>query len=62
MEIKYEKIVDANKGISYTDVRGQNYAEVAQRVQAFRKLIPGGFITTEILSNENGVVYMKAEA
>ena len=62
MEIKYEKIVDANKGISYTDVRGKNYAEVAQRVQAFRKLIPGGFITTEILSNENGVVYMKAEA
>ena len=62
MEIKYERIVDANKGISYTDVRGKNYAEVAQRVQAFRKLIPGGFITTEILSNANGIVYMKAEA
>lgn len=62
MEIKYEKIVDANKGISYTDVRGKNYAEVAQRVQAFRKLIPGGYITTNIISNDNGIVYMKAEA
>lgn len=62
MNIKYENIVDANKGIEYTDVRGKNYAEVAQRVQAFRKLIPGGYITTDIISNENGVVYMKAEA
>jgi hypothetical protein len=62
MNIKYESIVDANKGIEYTDVRGKNYAEVAQRVQAFRKLIPGGYITTDIISNENGVVYMKAEA
>ena len=62
MNIKYENIVDANKGIAYTDVRGKNYAEVAQRVQAFRKLFPGGFIDTEILTNENGVVYMKATA
>ena len=62
MDIKYEKIVDANKGIAYTDVRGKNYAEVAQRVQAFRKLIPGGYITTDIISNDNGIVYMKAEA
>ena len=62
MDITYAKIVDANKGISYTDVRGKNYAEVAQRVQAFRKLIPDGYITTDIISNGNGIVYMKAEA
>ena len=62
MGISYEKIVDANKGISYTDVRGKNYAEVAQRVQAFRKIIPGGFIVPEILKIDNGIVYMKAEA
>lgn len=62
MDIQYEKIVDVNKGIAYTDVRGKNYAEVAQRVQAFRKLIPGGYITTDIISNDNGIVYMKAEA
>ena len=62
MNIKYESIVEANKGIAYTDVRGKNYAEVAQRVQAFRKLIPGGFILTDIISNKDGVVYMKSEA
>ena len=62
MDIKYESIVEANKGIAYTDVRGKNYAEVAQRVQAFRKLIPGGFILTDIISNHDGVVFMKSEA
>lgn len=62
MNIKYENIVEANKGISYTDVRGKNYAEVAQRVQAFRKLFPDGFINTEIISIDNGVVFMKATA
>lgn len=61
MNINYEKIVDANKGIAYTDVRGKNYAEVAQRVQAFRKLIPDGYITTDVWKFEDGVVYMKAE-
>ena len=62
MNISYAGIAEANKGIAYTDIKGKNYAEVAQRVQAFRKLIPGGYITTEIISNENGIVYMKAEA
>lgn len=60
--LNYESIVDANKGIKYTDVKGKNYAEVAQRVQVFRKLIPDGFITTDIISLEGGVVTMKAEA
>ena len=58
----YSQIVEVNKGVTYTAVKGKNYAEVAQRVQAFRKLIPGGYITTDILKIENGVVYMKAEA
>lgn len=62
MNITYERIAEVNKKINYTDVRGKNYAEVAQRVQAFRNLIPGGYITTEILNMKDGVVYMKAEA
>lgn len=62
MNITYDRIAEVNKKINYTDVRGKNYAEVAQRVQAFRNLIPGGYITTEILKLENGIVYMKAEA
>lgn len=61
MTINYENIVDANKGIAYTSVKGKNYAEVAQRVQAFRKLIPAGYITTDVWKFEDGVVYMKAE-
>lgn len=62
MDISYEKIAEVNKGITYTNVKGKNYAEVAQRVQAFRKLIPGGYITTDIISLDDGIVYMKAEA
>ena len=61
MDIKYERIVEVNKGVTYTNVKGKNYAEVGQRVQAFRNLIPGGYITTEIIRHDPGVVYMKAE-
>lgn len=61
MDISYESIVEVNKGITYTDVRNKKYAEVAQRVQAFRKLFPGGYITTDIIKFDPGVVYMKAE-
>lgn len=59
---EYKQIAEVNKGIKYTPVKGKNYAEVAQRVQAFRKLVPCGYITTDILKIENGIVYMKAEA
>ena len=62
MEIKYERIVEVNKAVTYTPVKGKNYAEVAQKVQAFRNLIPGGFITSEIIRFDPGIVYMKSEA
>ena len=58
----YKQIAEVNKKINYTDVRGKKYAEVAQRVQAFRNLVPDGYITTDILKMEAGLVYMKAEA
>ena len=61
MDIKYERIVEVNKGVTYTNVKGKNYAEVAQKVQAFRNLIPGGFITSEIIRFDPGIVYMKSE-
>ena len=57
----YENIIEVNKLVTYTNIKGKNYAEVAQRVQAFRKLIPGGYITTEIIHMDDSVVYMKAE-
>ena len=63
MSIKYEDIKRVNSEITMTDIgRGKEYAEVPQRVTAFRKLFPMGSITTEILSLEDGVVVMKATA
>ena len=61
MNISYDRIAELNKKIKYTDVRGKNYAEVTQRVQAFRNLIPDGYITTDILKMDSGIVFMKAE-
>lgn len=61
MEIlTFEQIEKANAEIRSTDVKGKSYAEVPQRVKAFRKCFPSGSITTEIVSLENGVVIMKA--
>lgn len=58
--IKFEDIKKVNENISTIDVKGKNYAEVNQRIKAFRMLYPAGVIETEILSVENGVCIMKA--
>lgn len=58
----FDKILEANKLIKVTDVKGKDYAEVNQRVKAFRFLYPLGSIETEILSLGDGVVVMKATA
>lgn len=56
----YEDIQKASKSIKTTDIRGKQYAEVNQRIKAFRMLCPNGCITSEILSNEDGIVVMRA--
>lgn len=56
----YEELKQANALIKTTDVKGKEYAEVPQRVKAFRSVYPGGSISTEILSLEDGVCVMKA--
>lgn len=58
--ITYEMIDKVNKEIAMTDVKGKEYAEVNQRIKAFRKICPSGSITTEIISLENGICVMKA--
>ena len=58
----YEDLKKANALIKTTDVKGKEYAEVPQRVKAFRMLYPNGSLTSEIISLENGVVIMKATA
>jgi len=49
--VTYDQIRQANATIRTTDVRGKEYAEVNQRVKAFRMLWPDGYIKTEMLSN-----------
>lgn len=48
----YNDIVSANAGIMTTNIRGKEYADVAQRVIAFRKVYPQGTIRTEMVTNE----------
>jgi hypothetical protein len=56
----FEDICKANETIKTTDIKGKAYAEVNQRIKAFRMVYPMGSIQTEILSNENGVCVFKA--
>jgi len=56
----YEDLQKASATIKTTDIRGKQYAEVNQRIKAFRMLCPNGCITSEILSNADGVVIMRA--
>ena len=56
----YEQLQKANEQIITTDVKGKEYAEVNQRIKAFRMVHPDGGIRTEILNIENGVCIMRA--
>ena len=48
----YNTIVEANKLIKTTPIKNKDYAEVNQRVKAFRFLYPAGSITTELVSDD----------
>lgn len=61
-QITYESISAVNAEIKTTKVKDKDYAEVPQRVKAFRKLYPAGTIETEIVSMEDGVCVMRALA
>lgn len=56
----YEEIRKANDEIRATDIKGKNYAEVNQRIKAFRMVYPDGFIISELVNNENGVCIFRA--
>lgn len=58
--INYKDIEKVNMTIKTTNIKGKEYAEVNQRIRAFRMLYPEGSITTEIISLDNGVCVMKA--
>lgn len=59
-KITFEDIQRVNKTIKTTDIKGKDYAEVNQRIKAYRMLYPTGTILTEMLSNENGICIFKA--
>ena len=60
--VTYYDIKNVNEKMHFTTVQKKPYAEVPQRVQGFRMLYPEGFITTEILSLEDGVCVIRATA
>lgn len=56
----FEELQKANEQIQTTDIKGKDYAEVNQRIKAFRMLHPNGAIKTSIVELQNGVCVMQA--
>lgn len=56
----FEDIKKANETISTTKIKGKEYAEVNQRIKAFRMVYPEGKIETEIISLNEGLCTIKA--
>ena len=60
--MKYLDLAIEKEQIKTVDIKGKEYAEVNQRIKAFRMVYPQGSIRTEMLSNENGVCVFRATA
>lgn len=58
---KYLDLAIANEQIKTIDIKGNEYAQVNERIKAFRMVYPQGTINTTMLSNENGVCLFKAQ-
>lgn len=56
----FEQLQTANEQIKTTDIKGKQYAEVNQRIKAFRMLFPNGSIETDITSIDGNVCIIKA--
>lgn len=50
----------ANAALKYMDIKGKDYAPVSERVRAFRCIYPNGAITTQIISQSETDVTIKA--
>ena len=59
--MKYLDLAIANETIKTTDIKGKDYAEVNQRIKAFRMVYPQGMIKTNIESIADGICVMRAE-
>ncbi|MBR4486598.1 hypothetical protein IKS57_04565 [bacterium] len=58
--MKYLDLAIANEQIKTTDIKGKDYAEVNQRIKAFRMVYPQGSIITDMISNIDGICVFKA--
>lgn len=58
---KYLDLAIVNEQIKTTNIKGKEYAEVNQRIKAFRMLYPSGVIKTELIRDENGECIFKAQ-
>jgi len=56
----YKDIEKVNSEINMIELGKKNYAMVPERVTAFRKLFPEGFIKTEVIHNDGTNVMMQA--
>lgn len=56
----FEQIQQANASIVTTNIKGKDYAEVNQRIKAFRMVHPNGCIKTEKETPNTGVVIFTA--
>ena len=61
-KVTYEEICKANDLIKPIDVKGKEYAEVKERVKAFRYLYPEGTINTEITTYNKDEIIIVARA
>ena len=59
-KITFDEIQKANESIKTTDIKGKEYADVNQRIKAFRMIYPTGTIQTKMISNENGICIFEA--
>ena len=57
----FEDLQRVNQTIKTIDIRGKNYAQVNERIKAFRMLHPEGFIITNLISNDGNVCVFNAE-
>lgn len=58
--MEYKDLEKANAEIKTMPIHGKEYAEVNERIKAFRKVFPDGYIYTEMMSNKDGVCVFRA--
>lgn len=59
-EVTFEDIKNANSCIVTTNIKGKDYAEVNQRIKAYRMIYPSGTLRTVLEKNENGICIFRA--